>query len=377
MNMHAGEQPAIQHAHMGAERKDPVCGMTVSSPDAPTYVFEGNTYYFCCARCRERFVGDPASYLTKAPTQDPHSAAATSGLWTCPMHPEVQRSGPGPCPLCGMALEPLSPTDDSDNAELADMTRRFWISAILSLPLLWAMLGTWIPSINPMMLFGHTVVAWAQLLLATPVVVWAGLPFFVRAWHSILNRSLNMFTLIALGTGSAWIFSVVATLAPELLPASFRDSSGAPPLYFEAAAVIVTLVLLGQVLELRARDQTSGAIRSLLKLAPKIAHRIDADGEEHDVQLEEVTSGDKLRVRPGEKIPVDGNVIEGTSHVDESMLSGEPAPVRKTQGSQVSAGTTNGSSSLLMQAERVGADTLLSQIVHMVALAQRSRAPVQ
>jgi Cu+-exporting ATPase len=303
---------------------------------------------------------------------------ATHEIWTCPMHAEVRREGPGDCPICGMALEPLTPTaEDSENAELKDMTRRFWISAALTAPLLWAMVGEFIPSIDPMMLLGHGPVAWAQLALATPVVLWGGHPFFVRGWQSIVNRSLNMFTLIALGTGAAWLFSVVATLVPRVLPTSFLNEDGAVPLYFEAAAVIVTLVLLGQVLELRARDQTSGAIKALLKLAPKIAHRIDDGGNETDISLEHVAVGDRLRVRPGENIPVDGVVLEGTSHVDESMLTGEPAPVRKSPNDKLSAGTTNGSSSVVMRADRVGGDTLLSQIVHMVAQAQRSRAPVQ
>jgi len=294
------------------------------------------------------------------------------------MHPEVRRDEPGPCPKCGMALEPLAPTaEDNENKELADMKRRFLISAVLTTPLLWAMAGELIPSIDPMMLFGHSNVAWAQLALASPVVLWGGYPFFARGWQSVVNRSLNMFTLIALGTGSAWLFSLIATIAPGVLPASFLSAEGSPPLYFEAAAVIVTLVLLGQVLELRARDRTSGAIKALLRLAPKIAHRIDESGNESDIQLEEVSVGNRLRVRPGEKIPVDGEVLDGTSHVDESMLTGEPAPVRKELGDPLSAGTTNGSSSIVMRADHVGGDTLLSQIVHMVAQAQRSRAPVQ
>jgi Cu+-exporting ATPase len=294
------------------------------------------------------------------------------------MHPEIRRDSPGSCPICGMALEPLSPVaEEGENAELEDMARRFWIGGALTAPLLWSMLGELVPAINPMQLFGHEVVSWAQLLLATPVVLWAGAPFFVRGWQSLVNRSLNMFTLIALGTGAAWAFSVFATVVPGALPASFREASGAPPLYFEAAAVIVTLVLLGQVLELRARAQTSGAIRALLKLAPKIAHRLAEDGTEHDIPLEAVDVGERLRVRPGEKIPVDGVVIDGTSHVDESMLTGEPDPVRKTKNAPVSAGTSNGSGSFVMLAMRVGGDTLLSQIVHMVAQAQRSRAPVQ
>ena len=306
----------------------------------------------------------------------PASVAGT--VWTCPMHPEIRRDAPGACPICGMALEPLAPSaDEGESHELKDMTRRFWISVALAVPLLWSMLGEVFPAINPMRVFPHSAVAWGQMLVATPVVLWGGWPFFVRGWQSVVNRSLNMFTLIALGTGAAWLFSIVATAAPGLLPPSFRDESGAPPLYFEAAAVIVTLVLLGQVLELRARAQTSGAIRALLKLAPKIAHRVDREGNESDVVLESVAVGDLLRIRPGEKVPVDGIVVEGSSHVDESMLTGEPDPVRKTTGAAVSAGTTNGSGTLVMRAERVGGETLLSQIVHLVAEAQRSRAPVQ
>jgi Cu+-exporting ATPase len=294
------------------------------------------------------------------------------------MHPQIRRDAPGSCPICGMALEPLAPAaEEGENAELVDMTRRFWIGVALTVPLLWAMLGEVLPAIDPMRIFGHTAFAWTQLMLATAVVLWCGWPFFVRGWQSIVNRSLNMFTLIALGTGAAWAFSVFATVSPDSLPPSFRTESGAPPLYFEAAAVIVTLVLLGQVLELRARAQTSGAIRALLKLAPKIAHRVDTAGRESDVELEAVAIGDTLRVRPGENVPVDGVVLDGASHVDESMLTGEPDPVRKEKGAPVTAGTTNGTGTLLMRAERVGGETLLSQIVHLVAQAQRSRAPVQ
>jgi Cu+-exporting ATPase len=357
---------------------DPVCGMTVDPQKARSHVHEGTAYYFCSQRCHDRFAAEPAKYL-KPQAADPEPPAAMPGaVWTCPMHPEIRRDAPGACPICGMALEPLNPTaEEGDNAELRDMSRRFWFSTALTVPLLWAMLGELMPSIDPMMLFGHTTVAWAQLVLATPVVLWGGWPFFVRGWQSIVNRNLNMFTLIAMGTGSAFVFSIVATVAPGILPPSFLDENGSAPVYFEAAAVIVTLVLLGQVLELRARDRTSGAIRALLRLAPKIAHRLDGNGNESDIALEDVAVGDRLRVRPGEKIPVDGSVLEGTSHVDESMLTGEPVPVRKEQNDKLSAGTTNGSGSLVMQADRIGADTLLSQIVHMVAQAQRSRAPVQ
>ncbi len=313
-----------------------------------------------------------------ASTPAPAGPAAAGTIWTCPMHPEIRRAEPGACPICGMALEPLAPSaDEGGDAELNDMSRRFWISVALTLPLLWSMVGELWPAISPMQLLPHAAVAWSQLLLATPVVLWGGWPFLVRGWQSVVTRNLNMFTLIALGTGAAWLFSVFATVLPTALPPSFGGDGGAPPLYFEAAAVIVTLVLLGQVLELRARAHTSGAIRALLRLAPSVAHRLDAEGAETDVQLADVRVGDRLRVRPGEKIPVDGSVLEGSSHVDESMLTGEADPVRKGPGEPLSAGTTNGGGSFVMGAERIGADTLLSQIVDMVARAQRSRAPVQ
>jgi len=294
------------------------------------------------------------------------------------MHPEIRRDAPGSCPICGMALEPLEPkAEEGESAELVDMTRRFWIGVALTAPLLLAMLAEFVPAIDPMHRFGHSAVAWAQLAIATPVVLWCGWPFFARGWQSIVHRSPNMFTLIALGTGAAWLYSVLATAGPSALPPSFRGEGGAPPLYFESAAVIVTLVLLGQVLELRARAQTSGAIRALLKLAPKVAHRVDAAGRESDVDLDAVAIADTLRVRPGENVPVDGVVLDGASHVDESLLTGEPDPVSKTKGASLSAGTTNGSGTLLVRAQRVGGDTLLAQIVRLVAQAQRSRAPVQ
>jgi Cu+-exporting ATPase len=360
--------------------------MGVDSRTALTHTHAGHAHFFCSAGCRTKFVANPAQYLDAAAPAGSvarataglpaHEAAAT--IWTCPMHPEVRSEAPGSCPICGMALEPLEPSADAgENHELADMTRRFWIATALSVPLLWAMLGEMLPAVDPMRLFGHSVVAYAELALATPAVLWAGWPFLVRGWQSVVNRSLNMFSLIALGTLAAWGFSVFATVLPQLLPASARAASGAPPLYFEAAAVIVMLVLLGQVLELRARSQTSGAIRALLKFVPKIAHRLDAAATEQDIALEDVQVSDRLRVRPGEKIPVDGVVLEGASYVDESMLTGEPQPVRKNAGTPLSAGTTNGSGSLVMRAERVGGDTLLAQIVHLVAQAQRSRAPVQ
>jgi len=373
---HAHEAAGHTDATAGAE-VDPVCGMSVDPATALAHAHAGKTYHFCSAACRDKFVAAPEKYLEpKRPAAaEPPQRADT--IWTCPMHPEIRRNEPGACPICGMALEPLTPTaEDGENAELKDMTRRFRIGVVLTLPLLWSMLGELVPAVDPMRILPHAAVAWGQLALATPVVLWAGWPFFVRGWRSVVSRNLNMFTLIALGTGAAWLFSVVATVVPDALPASFRDESGAPPLYFEAAAVIATLVLLGQVLELRARAQTSGAIRALLKLAPKTAHRVE-DGREVDVPLENVAVGDLLRIRPGENVPVDGSVVEGASHVDESMLTGEPTPVRKSSGAALSAGTTNGSGTLLMRAERVGGETLLSQIVHMVAQAQRSRAPVQ
>jgi P-type Cu+ transporter len=384
-----------------SEAIDPICGMTVDTGSAPSVRHGGKEYYFCCAGCRSKFAANPDQYTgsasavahvdhraAHAPTAAPRShaveqkravAAGSSGtIWTCPMHPEIRRDAPGSCPICGMALEPLTPTaGEGENTELVDMTRRFWIGVVLTAPLLVAMLAEFVPAIDPMHVFGHTAVAWAQLVLATPVVLWCGWPFFVRGWQSIVNRSLNMFTLIALGTGASWLYSVFATVLPGALPASFRGAGGEAPLYFEASAVIVTLVLLGQVLELRARTQTSGAIRALLKLAPKIAHRVDDAGSESDIGLEEVAVGNRLRVRPGENVPVDGVVLDGASHVDESLLTGEPDPVRKTAGASLSAGTTNGTGSLLMRAERVGGETLLSHIVHLVAEAQRSRAPVQ
>jgi Cu+-exporting ATPase len=375
--------------------------MSVDPRTALSYAHRGKDFYFCREGCRSKFAASPEKYAAAASPTSAHATAAAhesaaaprartadtkrgaatkpgGTIWTCPMHPEIRRDGPGTCPICGMALEPLTPTaEEGENAELRDMTRRFWIGVALTAPLLWAMFGEVVPAIDPMRLFGHETVAWAQLVIATPVVLWCGWPFFVRGWQSIVNRSLNMFTLIALGTGAAWVYSVFATALPSALPSSFRGAGGAPPLYFEASAVIVTLVLLGQVLELRARTQTSGAIRALLKLAPKIAHRVGDDGGERDIGLEEVAVGDTLRVRPGENVPVDGVVLDGASHVDESLLTGEPDPVRKEKGAPVTAGTTNGTGALLMRAERVGGETLLAQIVHLVAQAQRSRAPVQ
>jgi len=356
---------------MAASHVDPVCGMKVAEDTPHRLEHAGETYRFCNPRCLERFRSDPAAFLT--PTAEaPPPAAAPGRRFTCPMHPEIVRDAPGSCPLCGMALEPMEiSAEEEESAELVDMRRRFAISAVLTLPLFAiAMSEMWLP------LHGRGFV-WLQLALATPVVLWGGWPFFERGWVSLVSRRLNMFTLIALGTGAAWAYSVLAALAPGLFPAAFRGHGGEVAVYFEAAAVIVTLVLLGQVLELRARSRTGAAIRALLGLAPKTARRIDAGGDEADVPLDTVVAGDRLRIRPGEKVPVDGVVLEGHSAVDESMLTGEPLPVEKGTGDRVVGATVNQTGSLVIRAEKVGADTLLAQIVRMVADAQRSRAPIQ
>ncbi|HMB70887.1 MAG TPA: heavy metal translocating P-type ATPase [bacterium] len=356
---------------------DPVCGMTVAA-DAPlTHEHDGTTYRFCSEGCRRKFIEDPERYLSPAEADD-SPPAAPGAVYTCPMHPEVRQVGPGSCPKCGMALEPVTiSAEEEANPELEDMTRRFRVSVALTAPLLVIAMGGMIPG-NPLQRIApHAVLRWAELLLATPVVLWGGWPFFVRAVASVRQRSPNMFTLIGLGTGVAWLHSVVALLAPGLFPASFRGHGGDVAVYFEAAGVIVTLVLLGQVLELRARSRTGAALRALLGLAPKTARRIREDGSEEDVPLEQVAEGDRLRVRPGEKVPVDGVVVEGRGAVDESMVTGEPVPVEKSEGDRLVGATVNGTGSFVMEAEKVGADTLLSRIVQMVAEAQRSRAPVQ
>ncbi len=311
---------------------------------------------------------------------DPESVPmpATRTLYTCPMHPEIERDGPGDCPVCGMALEPVTITlEEAENPELTDMGRRFWLSAALTLPLLVIAMGGMIPGLSFDWIGSPRTLAWLELALATPVVLWGGWPFFQRGWVSVKTRHLNMFTLIALGTGVAYLYSVIAVVAPDVFPAAFRDHSGRVAVYFEAAAMIVTLVLVGQVMELRARQRTGAAIRALLGLAPKSARRVNADGSEEDLPLEHVHPGDRLRVRPGEKVPVDGTVTEGNSSVDESMISGEPIPVQKAPGDDVVGATVNGTGSLVIEAVRVGADTMLAQIVQMVAQAQRSRAPIQ
>ncbi len=426
--------------------KDPVCGMNVEPSTAKHKLdHAGNTYYFCCGSCLEKFRADSQKYLAPRPTAaaglqivnlaatakatalndvvappanaiPPSSASlvrtsaatgayvcpmcpevrsakpeacprcgmalepemptsATRVDYTCPMHPEIVRSGPGNCPICGMALEPRTvPAQEKDNPELADMTRRFWISVALTVPLLVIAMGHMLPGMQRLLPAGWQ--PWIELILATPVVLWGGSPFFQRGWTSIVNRSTNMFTLIAMGTGVAYLYSLVATVFPQIFPASFREMGGTPALYFEAAAAITALVLLGQVLELRARTRTGAAIRALLDLSPKMA-RVVRDGREQDIPLEQVIPGDRLRVRPGEKIPVDGAVLEGTSGVDESMITGESIPVSKGPGSRLIGATGNGTGSLVMRAERVGGETLLAQIVRMVSQAQRSRAPIQ
>jgi Cu+-exporting ATPase len=355
--------------------KDPVCGMAVD-PHAAKHRAEhhGQPHYFCSAGCREKFLADPGRYLSPAPAKAPPAPAGT--IYTCPMHPEIRRIGPGSCPICGMALEPDLPTGDTGpNRELLDMARRFRVGVALSVPVLALDMGGHLTGLDD--LLGARLSGWVQLALATPAVLWAGWPILVRGWQSLVNRSLNMFTLIAMGVGVAWVYSLVATLAPGLFPPQFRGPDGAVPVYFEAAAVITTLVLLGQVMELRARERTSGAIRALLDLAPKTARRLRGDGSDEEVSLDAVKAGDRLRVRPGEKVPVDGVIIEGRSALDESMVTGESMPVGKGPGDRVIGGTLNQSGSFVMAAEKVGRDTMLSQIVQMVAQAQRSRAPIQ
>ena len=363
---------------------DPVCGMTVDPENAAgSFEYKGTTYYFCSTHCVHKFSANPESFLNKPTTQivgisRAPKPAAPGQKYTCPMHPEVVRDGPGSCPICGMALEPMTVTlDQEENPELKDMSRRFWIAVLLTLPVFLLGMSELIPGQPLQEMFGMKVLARVQLVLATPVVLWAGWPFFVRAWQSIVNRNLNMFTLIGLGVAVGYLFSVIAVVLPSIFPHSFRDHHGNVPVYFEAATVIVTLVLLGQVLELRARSRTGAAIRALLELAPKTARRLNANGQESDVPLDQVYAGDRLRVRPGEKVPVDGVVLEGSSAVDESMITGEPIPVEKRAGDKVVGATVNGTGSFVMRAERVGSETLLSQIVQMVAEAQRSRARIQ
>jgi Cu+-exporting ATPase len=338
-------------------------------------VHRGETYFFCSGGCRTKFATDPAKYLSPAPAA-PAAPVPEGTIYTCPMHPDIRQPGPGSCPICGMALEPEMPAADAGpNPELADMTRRFWIGLALAVPVVILEMGGHLFDLHRFV--GPSTSNWIQLAFATPVVLWAGWPFFVRGAQSLVTRNLNMFTLIALGTGVAWIYSIVATLAPGLFPPAFRGMDGAVAAYFEAAAVITVLVLLGQVLELRAREQTSGAIRALLDLAPKTARRVTAAGVDEEVAIESIAVGDRLRVRPGEKVPVDGELTEGHSTLDESMVTGESMPVGKDVGAKVIAGTINRSGGFVMRAEKVGRDTMLARIVQMVAAAQRSRAPIQ
>ena len=339
------------------------------------YNYAGETYYFCSAGCLVKFSADPQKFIT--PDQAKPSQTVPEGtIYTCPMHPQIRQVGPGSCPICGMALEPeLVSADAGPNAELTDMSRRFWVGLVLTLPVVAPEMGGHLTNLH--MLLGAKASNWIQFLFATPVVLWGGWPFFVRGWQSVVTRNLNMFTLIAMGTGVAWAYSVVAVAMPDLFPSTFRGPDGSVAVYFEAAAVITVLVLLGQVLELRARESTSGAIRALLDLAPKTARLIRGDGSEEEVQLDAVHVGDRLRMRPGEKVPVDGSVIEGRSAVDESMVTGESMPVTKEPGAKVIGGTINQSGALIIEAQKVGRDTMLSQIVQLVAKAQRSRAPIQ
>ena len=367
------------HAHGAAApelAKDPVCGMAVDPATAKhSAEFADQTYYFCSAGCRDKFLAEPQRYLGEAPAKAAPSAP-TGTIYTCPMHTEIRLAKPGSCPICGMALEPETPAAETGpNLELVDMTRRFWVAVALAVPV--AGLDMVAPMTSLGAVVGGQALNWIQLVLATPVVLWAGWPFFVRGARSIVSRKLNMFTLIAVGTGVAWTYSVVATVTPGVFPAAFRGMDGAVAIYFEAAAAITALVLLGQVLELRARERTGGAIRALLDLAPKTARRVRPDGSDEDVALERVMVGDRLRVRPGDKVAIDGEILEGHSAVDESMVTGESMPVAKTVGDRVVGGTINQSGAFVMRADRVGRDTVLAQIVEMVAKAQRSRAPIQ
>ncbi|MFZ5781948.1 MAG: heavy metal translocating P-type ATPase [Pseudomonadota bacterium] len=376
---HHGHDHDMRHEHPAAEEVavDPVCGMKVKVATARhSTVHEGRTYYFCNPKCLEKFSADPVRYLAPAEAA-PAPAAPPGAIYTCPMHPEIRQVGPGSCPICGMALEPAEVSlEEEPNEELIDMSRRFWIGLVLSLPVVALEMGGHVfPALHA--LVDPRTSSWLQCLFATPVVLWGGWPFFVRGWQSLRTGNLNMFTLVAMGTGVAWAYSMVALLMPGLFPPAFRGHEGTVAVYFEAAAVITVLVLLGQVLELRARAQTSGAIRALLDLAPKTARRLKDDGGEEEVSLDAVAVGDRLRVRPGEKVPVDGEVLSGRSSLDESLVTGESMPVSKEAGARLIAGTLNTTGALVMRADKVGRDTMLSRIVQMVAEAQRSRAPIQ
>ena len=360
---------------------DPVCGMKVD-PAISKHRFDhgGTTYHFCSAGCQGKFAADPAKYLAKkaGAAEAPAVAANSDATYTCPMHPQVRRQGPGSCPICGMALEPVEVTAEAPpNEELTDMTRRFWVGLALALPVFILEMGSHIRSIGLDRLVPMQTSIWIQFALSTPVVLWAGFPFFQRGWSSLVSRQLNMFTLIALGTGAAYAYSLVATFAPGIFPARFHEMDGTVAVYYEAAAVITVLVLLGQVLELRAREQTGGALRALLNLAPKTTRRVRDGADDEEIQVDQVTVGDKLRIRPGDGVPVDGIILEGKSAVDESMVTGESMPAAKETGGKLIGGTINGTGSLVMRAEKIGSDTMLARIVAMVAEAQRSRAPIQ
>ncbi|MEH6800927.1 MAG: heavy metal translocating P-type ATPase [Halopseudomonas sabulinigri] len=373
----SAEHSCCHHENASEPVKDPVCGMTVD-PDKTAHHAEhaDKTWYFCSAGCRAKFIASPQDYLAPSKASTQAEQAPPGAIYTCPMHPEVRQSGPGDCPICGMGLEPEEVTADAGpSAELTDMTRRFWIGLVFALPVFLMEMGGHLFGIHQLM--APQLSNWVQLVLATPVVLWAGWPFFVRGWRSLVSRNLNMFTLIAIGTGAAWLFSVLATVMPDIFPQAFRQADGAVSVYFEAAAVVIVLVLLGQVLELRAREKTSGSIRALLDLAPATARRLDEQGNEEDVALEQVAVGDRLRVRPGDKVPLDGEILEGRSNVDESMVTGEPLAASRTVGDQVVGGSINGQGSFVMRADKIGRDTMLAQIVQMVSSAQRSRAPIQ
>ncbi len=372
------EDSAGAHAGgtMDKPHTDPVCGMKAAADPAKAVEHAGTTYYFCSAHCVAKFRADPQHYLNPQKNAAPAKAAAKDAMYTCPMHPEVQQIGPGTCPKCGMALEPMDAAAEEDTSELRDMTRRFWVSLVLSLPLLFITMSEFIPGVNLHHWMEIDTFNWLQAVLATPVVLWGGWPFFVRGWASFQTWNLNMFSLISLGTAAAFLFSAFALLFPAALPDAFK-MDGMIPLYFEAAAVIVTLVLLGQVLELRARSRTNNAIKSLLELAPNTALRIKPDGSEEEIHLDQVQVSDILRVKPGGKIPVDGEIVDGHSNVDESMITGEPVPVEKKAGDKVTAGTVNQTGAFTLRADKIGADTLLARIIHMVNEAGRSRAPIQ
>jgi Cu+-exporting ATPase len=386
MDAHHDAREHGRHAHVEASpaagaAKDPVCGMNVdpqATPHRTTHL--GTDYFFCSSRCRKKFEADPDHYLAAEMSVPEHvtpeKSTPAGTIYTCPMHPQIRRSGPGSCPICGMALEPeVATADTSPSPERVDMERRWRIGLALTVPVVILEMGGHLANFH--MLVAPAVSTWIQFALATPVVLWAGWPFFVRAVQSLRTRNLNMFTLIAMGTGVAWLYSAAAALAPSVFPAAFRGADGTVAIYFEAAAVITVLVLLGQVLELRAREQTGGAIRALLDLAPKTARRIRPDGADEDVGLDAVAVGDRLRVRPGEKVPVDGELLEGRSAVDESMVTGESMPVTKSAGDRLIGGTINQTGSFVMRADKIGGETLLARIVQMVAQAQRSRAPIQ